>query len=122
VKFQSYADWLFDYRPLNITDTMWSESKNLNLCSMPCVCDKTWAFDFYHAVGAFYLQHGLYQTDAQVTNGLGNVTFPDLHSMGNANVTKKSTRVIRSDVPEGLSASDQNKFSARSSLQKGGIT
>jgi hypothetical protein len=60
IKFQDYNDWKFDYQ-LSVTDTKWSEAKNISSYAMPMIPDSRWEFCWYHQmVSYFAVENGLW--------------------------------------------------------------
>jgi hypothetical protein len=55
IKFQNYADWVFDPR-FEVTNIHWKELKKLASYAMPMMADMDgYECYFYHALGSFWL-------------------------------------------------------------------
>jgi hypothetical protein len=68
VNFYQYSDWTYDYL-LNCVDTLHKEKKTMKRTTMPRIADELFYFDFYFAMGAFWMcEDGLFCTEEQKEN------------------------------------------------------
>jgi hypothetical protein len=120
VKFQNYADWVFDPR-FEVTDICWKEMKKLATYAMPMMADMDgYACCFYHALGSFWLvESGLYRRS--VESASAQFVFPDLHGIKDPSVAKKLTQIIRDSLPIGVPQSIKDSLTVKS-LRKASIT
>jgi hypothetical protein len=120
VKFQNYADWVFDPR-FQITDIHWKEMKKLATYAMPMMADLDgYECCFYHALGSFWLaESGLYRQS--IESASAQFVFPDLHGIKDASVAKKLTQTIRDNLPIGVPQPIKDSITVKS-LRKASIT
>jgi hypothetical protein len=93
VKFTNFNDWMWDAK-MELTDTHWSEIKTSETYAMPMVPDRyNYACNFYHSYGSYWLVgNGLLRSDVNDTTAC--FTYPELHKVRDATVTKKLTNII----------------------------
>ena len=120
IKFQNYADWVFDPR-FEVTNIHWKELKKLASYAMPMMADMDgYECCFYHALGSFWLvETGLYRRS--LTSADAQFVFPDLHRISDAAVARKLTLTIRENLPNGVPQPIKDSITVKS-LRKATIT
>ena len=120
IKFQQYADWVFDHR-FEMTDISWAEAKLLQTyCMLIPPNYQGYYCDWYHAIGCFYaVERGLYRANGKST-GVSDFMFPSLHKLRETSIARSLTNVIRDNLPKSTPAKLKNSYSSKS-VRKGGI-
>ena len=115
IKFQDYKDWMW-HPMLQVVDIKWTEMKRLARYAMPMVPRKCgWELDFYHQLASYFaVENGLHRSDQQIQDGLENVVFLDLHRFKDEGVTKKISRTLQNNLPNGCPSDVAKSYSAKS--------